>query len=76
MAICTLYSIVSLILLAEPMVVHSKIHNVSHVSFVVYLKLENALVRDREVLYLLQEALFPSQGLNRGGWLDLATCHG
>ena len=72
MAICTLYSIVSLILLAE--VVHSKIHNVSHASFVVYQKLENALVTNHEVLYLLQEALFPSQGLNRGDWLDLATC--
>ena len=74
MAICTLYSIVSLILLAEAAIVHSKIHNVSQASFVVLQKLENTLVTDREVLYLLQEALFPSQGLNRGDWLDLATC--
>ena len=74
MAICTLYSIVSVILLAEATVVHTKIHNVSYASFVVQQKLENALVTDREVLYLLQEALFPSQGLNRGDWLDLATC--
>ena len=74
MAICTLYSIVSLILLVEAAIVHSKIHNVSQASFVVYQKLENALVTDHEVLYLLQEALFPSQGLNRGDWLDLATC--
>ena len=74
MAICTLYSIVSLIVLAEAAIVHSKIHNVSQASFVVFQKLENALVTDHEVLYLLQEALFPSQGLNRGDWLDLATC--
>ena len=74
MAICTLYSIVSLILLTETAVEHSKIHNGSYASFVVYQKLENALVTDHEVLYLLQEALFPSQRLNRDDWLDLANC--
>ena len=74
MAVCTLYSIVFLILLFEAAVVQSKIRSVSHASFVVYQKLENALVTNHEVLYLLQEALFPSQGLNRGDWLDLATC--
>ena len=74
MAVCTLNSIVFLILLAEATVVQSKIRRVSHASFVVYQKLEIALATNHEVLYLLQEALFPSQGLNRGDWLDLAMC--
>ena len=68
-----------LIILAVAMVVQSKIDNVSHASFVAYQKLENALLTDQKLLYLLQGALFPSQGLNRGDcrhscWLDLYIC--
>ena len=67
------------ITLAVAMVVQSKIDNVSHASFVAYQKLENALLTDQKLLYLLQGALFPSQGLNRGDcrhscWLDLHVC--
>ena len=53
-----------LIIVAVAMVVQSKLDTVSYASFVAYQKLENALVTDQKLLYLLQEALFPSQGLN------------
>ena len=68
-----------IIILAVVMIVQSKLDSVSYASFVAYQKLENALVTDKKLLYLLQEALFPSQGLNRGDcrhscWLGLYMC--
>ena len=70
---------ICLIILVVAVVVQSKIDNVSHASFVAYQKLENALFTDQKLLYLLQGALLPSQGLNRGDcrhscWLDLHVC--
>ena len=62
MAIRTLHASIFLILLAAAVVVES---NPPVAPQVVYQKLEDALIADGSVLYLMQEAFFPSQSLSR-----------
>ena len=58
MAMRALHTNLSLILLATVVVIHSKPHIASQV---VYHKLEDALIADSSVLYLMQEVFIPSK---------------
>ena len=62
MAIRTLHASIFLVLLAAAVVVES---NPQVVPQVVYQKLEDALIADSSVIYLIQEAFFPSHSLSR-----------
>ena len=58
MAMKALHTYLFLVLLGTVVVIHSKPHIASQV---VYHKLENALIGDSSVLYLMQEVFFPSE---------------
>ena len=62
MAIRTLHASIFLILLAAALVVES---TPTVAPQVVYQKIKDALIADSSVLYLMQEAFFPSQSLSR-----------
>ena len=62
MAIRTLHASIFLILLAAALVVES---TPTVAPQVVYQKIKDALTADSSVLYLMQEAFFPSQSLSR-----------
>ena len=62
MAIKTLHASISLIVLAAAVVVQSNSHVTPQV---IYQKLEDALSADKDVLYRMQVAFFPSQSLSR-----------
>ena len=62
MAMKTLHANIILILLAAAVVLQS---NSEGTPQVIYQKLEDALIADKSVLYLMQQVFFPSQSLSR-----------
>ena len=62
MAMKTLHANIILILLAAAVVLQS---NSEGTPQVIYQKLEDALIADKSVLYLIQQVFFPSQSLSR-----------